>query len=103
MELLLAAKQRVADGVMSAARCREIEKAAGFNANADGLLADRQLATRVDVMPAITWDWVHNSFQDGTFTVEVRAIYQARIANQRVRERCGLQCEFGMALVRLRS
>ena len=45
-------------------------RSTGLNPNAHGLLADTALATRLGVIEAVRYDWVHNALQDGTFTVE---------------------------------
>jgi hypothetical protein len=71
MQLLIAAKQKVVDGSLSAKSFHNLEMAAGFNANVHGILADRTLCEATRILDAITWDWVHNSFQDGVFTREV--------------------------------
>lgn len=72
MAALLEARERVAAGTLTARSYHNLEMVLGFNPNRFGLLADREFAEHTDVMRAITWDWVHNSFQDGTFTTEAR-------------------------------
>ena len=70
MATLLEAHDRVTAGTLTARSCRNLEIVLGFNPNKFGLLADREFAEHTDVMRAITWDWVRNSFQDGAFTTE---------------------------------
>ena len=72
MATVLEAHDRVSAGTLTAHSCKQLEMMVGFNPNRFGLLADRELAEYTDLMRAITWDWVHNSFQDGTFTTEAR-------------------------------
>ncbi len=76
MALLLAAEQRVSEGSMTSVKYNSLSMVVGLNANADGLLADKELAEAIDAIGSVTYDWVHNSFQDGTFTVEARPSLQ---------------------------
>lgn len=87
MELLISAKQQVMSGELAASRYTKLEMATGFSANPHGILADKNLSRAIDVMNAVTWDWVHNSFQDGTFNAEVTALLQhTGVAFSTVRE-----------------
>ena len=70
MDLLVATSRQVEAGTLPKARLDEISRVCGFNPNADGTLADTELRACFDAAEVCTYDWVHNTFQDGTFTVE---------------------------------
>ena len=42
----------------------------GLNANPHGVLADPELRPHINPISTLTYDWVHNCLQDGTFTLE---------------------------------
>ena len=42
----------------------------GLNANPHGVLADPVLRPHINPISTLTYDWVHNCLQDGTFTLE---------------------------------
>ena len=55
---------------MTATAYTGLEKAIGLKSNGRGILADRDLSLKLDLLSCVTSDWVHNTFQDGTFVVE---------------------------------
>ena len=70
MEMLLVSRRRVAEGTMTTTAYKELEKTVGLNSNGRGLLADRELSMKLNLINSVTYDWVHNTFQDGVFVVE---------------------------------
>ena len=78
MALLNAAKKRVDEGMLPKARLDELEMSVGFNANTHSVWVDSDLtaACEIDFVSCVTYDWVHNFLQDGTFTAEVYIFLQ---------------------------
>lgn len=76
MRTMIDAQDRVADGRMTNVAYKDLLFISGLNPNRNGLLADAQLATRLNVLKAVTYDWVHNTFQDGTFTTEATVLLE---------------------------
>lgn len=68
--LLAAASAGVTSGAMTKTAFSDLESMHGVNYNADGLIADKVLRTCFNVVGVCTYDWIHNSFQDGVFTTE---------------------------------
>lgn len=68
--MLGAAKDRLANGTMTRARYDAVERSVGFTHNPLGLWMDPEILQNVDLIEAVTVDWVHNVLQDGVFTVE---------------------------------
>ena len=68
--MLGVARDRLASGAMTRARYDALERSVGFAYNPHGLWTDAEILQHVDLIEAVTVDWVHNTLQDGTFTVE---------------------------------
>ena len=68
--MLGVARDRLASGVMTKARYDALERSVGFTYNQHGLWTDAEILQHVDLIEAVTVDWVHNTLQDGTFTTE---------------------------------
>jgi hypothetical protein len=77
LETLRLANARVSAGTMTAAKYEELEQALGIHWNADGLLASPALAPHFRPIEVATYDWMHNTFQEGVFTVETQAFLGA--------------------------
>lgn len=75
IEVLKAAKARVIDGTMQAARYGELEGVLGLNLNPEGLLCSEALAAHLEPIAVCTYDWVHNMLQDGVLSVEIQAFF----------------------------
>jgi len=64
-------------GHMTKARYENIKKVLGLNFAPKGILLDRELRAKIDVIGSTVIDWVHCELQDGVFTVEVTLLLQA--------------------------
>ena len=76
-DVILAAFDDVQDGTMTATAFGELQQSLGFNHNANGLLADRELRQEFRVSDIIRTDWVHDLCQDGVLTIEINAFTKA--------------------------
>ena len=77
MYVLIAGMDRVARREMTRARFESMENMYGLNANPHGVLADPVLRPHINPISTLTYDWVHNCLQDGTFTLEASEFLRA--------------------------
>jgi hypothetical protein len=77
VDMLGAASTRVSVGTMTKTRFHQLEQTTGLNCNPVGLLADASLRPYVDPIGVMTYDWVHNMLQDGTFTTEAHLLLKS--------------------------
>ena len=70
VDMLGAASTRYSAGAITKAVLHQLEQTTGLNCNPVGLIADVSLRPYVDPIVVMTYDWVHNMLQDGTFTGE---------------------------------
>jgi hypothetical protein len=70
VDMLGVANTRVSVGAMQKGTFLELEKSTGLNCNPLGMIADASLRPYVNPIGVMTYDWVHNMLQDGTFTAE---------------------------------
>ncbi len=75
--LLREADQRARDGLLSKAKCEELQLACGLNFNASGLLASARLMSHCSLIGCVTYDWVHSALQDGCFVIEASLVVKA--------------------------
>ena len=69
-EMLCIARGRCEAGEMTKTRFEALQMGFGINCNPSGIFADRELLSCCGIVSAVTYDWVHNLFQDGIFTTE---------------------------------
>ena len=77
MGVLIAGKHRAASRDMTRTRFESMEKMYGLNANPHGVIADPVLRLHINPISTLTYDWVHNCLQDGTFTLEASEFLRA--------------------------
>ena len=77
MLLLRESDRRWRAGLMSNARCEEVQKACGMRYNCQGFLASERLRTQFSLVGCLTFDWVHTLFQDGCFVLEASLVVEA--------------------------
>ena len=77
IDTLLAMKARVDAGIVPKSRLEKLQMACGFSCTPQGLLADRDLRPRLDLLPSIRYDWMHCALQDGTVTTEAALLLSA--------------------------
>jgi hypothetical protein len=74
-KLLCAGKERVGRGEMTKTSLNELETAAGFRANRNGVAMSDKL--NLDLPDVINYDWVHCALQGGVLICEVEALMAA--------------------------
>ena len=67
----------MAAGRLSLNQLSSLETAYGLRSNPDGLLAARNLRSLVDPVKCMTYDWMHNTLQDGVYSVEAECFLKA--------------------------
>ena len=73
-----AKRLRAADPTaMSQAELKRVQYVTGLNATSDGLLADKVLRSRIDILDVMWYDWAHTYLQDGALNHELAALLQA--------------------------
>ena len=77
MDTVIAGREQVVAGTLAPGKQLELQRALGLNDNEHGILADARLKAILDPVKIMTWDWVHNMFNDGTFCIEVERFMQA--------------------------
>lgn len=77
-ETLVAMEARVAAGLATMAKLKQLRMACGFVCSAAGLLADRNLG--VDIINAARYDWMHTTLQDGVLVTEAALLVAACVA-----------------------
>ena len=79
VNLVLAARRRLAAGAMTKAALQDIEKSTGLSATPHGVLACERL--RPILVAAHSYDWVHCVLSSGTLHVEINALIALRLRN----------------------
>ena len=77
IDIILEARAKVDRGQLKKEKLETIEKAFGFRATADGLLASPSLRALVSFQSAVRYDWVHTFLCDGVLTSEAWRLVDA--------------------------
>ena len=73
--IMVAAQARRAEGRLPQERLEELRATTGLTCTAHGLLADRELQTRVRILDTVVFDWLHTLFQEGAMSMEMYDMY----------------------------
>ena len=75
--IMVAAQARRAEGRLPQERLEELRATTGLTCTAHGLLADRELQTRVRILDTVVFEWLHTLFQEGAVSIEIHEMYKA--------------------------
>ena len=77
IDMLMQSQRQCNVGTVTKTQHHQLEIMLGLNTNPLGFLADSELRKHVNPRSAFTYDWVHNSLQDGTLTAEIWQLLHA--------------------------